>query len=137
MLIKKTTFHVAVLFCFYSIVSISQNQKKADSLIAIYKSGTYKDNVLELLNNIAFNETNPDVTLQYCELLIGRATDEASIYFLQKAYAYKGDALQLKGDYVQANNAFFKSLEYANKLKDQTAIGRATIFHCQYLFHDR
>jgi len=101
-------------FCFISYFVNGQNQKLADSLIMEYNSGNYL-NELELLKEIAFEETNPDIKLKYSELLINKASIDSSFKYLYIGYFQKGYALQSKGQNVKALESFFKSLNYSNR----------------------
>jgi class 3 adenylate cyclase len=124
---RAIAYYVLIIFCFLTQLLVSQNQNKADSLIAIYNSGNSENEGLKELEGIVKNETNLDTKLQYSEFLINKGSESNKLDILLKGYSYKGDALQSKGDYVDANNAYFKSLKYANQLKDQKSIGRLTI----------
>ena len=111
-------------FCFALSSGFAfQDQKLADSLIAVYQSGAYQGDERDILEIIAGEETNPDTKLGYSELLIQKAAQDSSSYFLYKGYLEKGNALQFKGDNVAALTSYLKSLEFAEGTDDQRGIG--------------
>ena len=124
---KYTLYCVVIFFSFYFQLVISQDQQKADDLIGLYESGTYKEEEFDILKKIAFYTTNLDTKLHYAEILIAKGTENGRIEMLQSGYSNKGDALQSKGDFVEANDAYFKSLDYSNQLKDEKLISGVTI----------
>lgn len=105
----------------------SQDQKLADSLIRLYKSGNYTDSELELLLQIANEETRPEEKLTYSEALILKASEDSVLDYLYKGYLQKGNALQSVGDNVPALTSFLESLRYVQRLDDQRGIGSLLI----------
>jgi class 3 adenylate cyclase len=124
-LIRKAYYLIGFLW-FTTYYAYGQNQKLADSLIMQYNSGNYLHE-LELLREIAFEETNPDKKLEFSELLINKASIDSSFNFLHSGYLQKGYALQFKGQNVMALESFFNSLNFANRLNDDKGIGTLMI----------
>ncbi|MEB8345386.1 tetratricopeptide repeat protein [Flavobacteriaceae bacterium KMM 6898] len=79
--------------------------------------------------NIAKEETNPDRKIEFSKLLIAKAAkDSSSSYsFLYTGYLQKGNAQLFKGNNPGALKSYFKSLEYANRTKDDKGIGSLMI----------
>ena len=124
---EKAYFFLIGLFCFIYSDLIGQNQKMADSLIVQYQSGSYQGDELDLLKNIAQEETNPDKAIEFSELLISKASIDSSFLYLYYGYVQKGNALQFKGDNAEALQSYFKSLKYANRTSDEKGIGSLMI----------
>jgi class 3 adenylate cyclase/tetratricopeptide (TPR) repeat protein len=127
MTIKKKAYLIIGFFCFISYVVIGQDQKLADSLINVYNSRSYQDDELDILAKIISEETNPDRTLEYSELLIAKAAKDSLYYFLYTGYLQKGNALKFKGDNAEALKAYFQSLDYAELTGDDKGIGSLMI----------
>ncbi|ULQ55499.1 hypothetical protein KJS94_12680 [Flavihumibacter rivuli] len=94
-----------------------QDQKIADSLAIIYRHGTVQGNArLELLRDLAFNETsNLKLALRYADELIRLADSSGNQLYLHRGYLQKGNKLRLLGGLSDAQAAYFKSLEAAQK----------------------
>ena len=114
-------------FCTASPLALGQDQRLADSLIEVYHAGTYQEDERDILAQIAAEETNPDRSLEYSELLIDRAAADSSNTYLYKGYLQKGNALKYRGDNARALEAYFKSLYYANRTNDEKGIGSLLI----------
>ena len=127
MLINKKAYLLIGLFCFISCSSYGQNQILADSLISLYKTGNYQQSELEILAEIASEETDPVRQLEFSEILISKASKDSSNGYLYKGYLQMGNALQFKGDNAASLESYLKSLEFANLLKDDSAIGSLMI----------
>lgn len=112
----------ALLFC-QSQLCIAQDQRLADSLEVLYEKGGYQSDELLILREIAKNEQNPDVKLEYAQKLIEKASSDSSLGFLYSGYLQKGNALQQKGDYSNTLKAYLKCLDYADKLGDEIGSG--------------
>ncbi len=127
MSIKECAYCLLITFFFTGYFAFGQDQKLADSLILEYNSGSYIDDELVILAKIAAQETNPDRSLKYSELLILNAAKDSSFNFLFKGYLHKGNALKYKGNNPEALESYFKSLEYANRTTDDKGIGSLMI----------
>ncbi|MGB5692653.1 MAG: adenylate/guanylate cyclase domain-containing protein [Flavobacteriaceae bacterium] len=113
----------SALILFQFINGYTQDQKLADSLIEEYKMGAYQADDLMVLRKIAQNEQNPDRKLHYTQKLIERAEKDSVFEFLISGYLEKGNALQLKGEYANALDSYFKSLDFANRVSNDVGRG--------------
>ncbi|GGD30398.1 hypothetical protein GCM10011343_20720 [Flavobacterium orientale] len=82
---------------------------------------------MDLLRSIAANETNPDTTVYYSEVLIKKAFADSSHAFLHSGYLQKGNALKKKGDFHAALEAYLTSLNYAKRMNSTIGLGAITI----------
>jgi len=105
----------------------AQNSALADSLIAVYNSGKTLKNELSILKTIAENHTNPDVRLEYAEILITKAAKDSLFDYLHSGLLQKGNAMRLKGNYPLALDSYFRSLNYANLTNNKKGIGAVNI----------
>ena len=125
---KREAYYLLIgLFCFFIYSSVGQDQQLADSLIRLYNSGSYEGDVLVLLKNIAEEETDPELQLQYSEALIQLALKDSLFEFLHSGYMQKGYALHYKGDFDIALESFFESINYANRIGYDRGIGAVKI----------
>jgi len=135
-----------VKFCLIFIVVLTgffcnaQNQQVADSLIFQYRSGSY-ENELDLLSQIAENETNHETSLQYAESLITKAAKDSLFDSLHEGYLIKGNTLLKMGNNVDALSSFFLSHKYAIQTDDSSRIGItktaiAGAYHAIENYHD-
>src|SRR5210317_567298 len=106
-------FCCLLMLVFAGSFSFAQNQMVADSLIRLYNSGSYQMDELELLDDIAANETEPETSLQYAEAIINKAGRDSIYEHLYSGYLHKGNALQTMGKNVLALEAFFQCQKYA------------------------
>lgn len=121
---------ICFILGFYLIFSaslFSQNQKLSDSLKQVYdaKSNTIEN--LNILRLISQNETNQELKINYANELIHKASVDSLFDFLHSGFLQKGNALSNKGDYVEALESYFKSLNFANRIKNQKGIGSLMI----------
>lgn len=107
--------------------SSGQVQRIADSLNILYQVDTFKGiEKLELLRNLAFNETNDfDIALKYTEDLIQLALEENNAKYLSYGYFQKGTKKRYIGDLEEALQAYFKSAEIAKKERLTSTEGSA------------
>lgn len=122
---KKFWIIIAVIlvgqFCY------AQNQQLADSLIDVYNSGSYQMDELDLLADIASNETDPQTSLQYAESIIHKATRDSLFNHLYSGYLQKGNALQAAGKNVLALEAYLQSQKYALRIGNEKYLGSSLI----------
>ena len=118
---------LVISFLVMGFISNAQNQKIADSLKALYASGNYLDYELDLLHDIAMSETNYEESLAYSEQLIALAAKDSLFKYLENGYLQKGNSLKLVGENVLAIEAYFKSLEYSNRIKNEQSVGSVSI----------
>jgi len=106
-----------IMLFFQQQTTYAQDQKVADSLVKIYKKNTLtKVDRMELLRNLAFNETNNlQLSLQYAEELIALAKKEKNYLYLYRGFTQKGNKLNIAGDFHKALDAYFKSVDAAIK----------------------
>ncbi len=121
--IKGKAYCLIGLFFLVSHYGAGQDQQLADSLLLVYKNGSYLGDELSLLKRIADVESNPEKQLEISELLIDKAAKDSLINFLQDGYAQKGNALKNLGNNALALESFFLSLTYANRIGNEINIG--------------
>lgn len=107
----------AGLFFFLLLPLAAQEMEEVNELVNHFSAESNKEKLLDLKEK-AENETNPDIKLQYAELLIKYAVQDSLMNFLHSGYLQKGNALQLKGDFVTALDSYFESLQIARQSKD-------------------
>jgi class 3 adenylate cyclase len=127
MRIKKKAYYLIGLFCFITSSVLGQDQKKADSLIALYNSGDYIVNELDLLADILDYESDPDKTIKYSELLINKAAKDSSFIFLRNGFMQQGYALTVQGNNPAAIKAYFEAIKFARKSENQNGVGEIYI----------
>ena len=112
--IKRVVF---VLLFFQQFYVFAQDQKVADSLVDIYKKNELtKVDKMELLRNLAFNETNNiELSLQYAEELIALSKKEKNYLYLYRGYHQKGNKHNISGNFNKALEYYFKSIDAALK----------------------
>ena len=128
MLNKIQTYIIFIGLFFFNIQhTYCQDQKYADSIKELLRSGDYVKPEYLQLDLISRFETNPDSALFYAEVLIEKAFSIKEKDSLLKAfwlgYLAKGNALLIKGDNSKAIKAFLKGLEYAELIKNERSIG--------------
>jgi len=124
----KVKVNIVIYFLCFTFHFVSgQNQKLADSLIALYKSGKYQGGEVVILNDIAVNEKKPELKLEYSELLIRKASSDSLYNFLHTGYLQKGNALLDKGNYSQALESYFQSMKHAKRGNNEIGIGALNI----------
>ena len=128
MIIKIKTCILCIGLFFFSIQNAyCQDQKIADSIKDLYKSGNYEISEYIMLNRITEFETNPDSSLFYAEVLIEKAIaiqpKDSALNALRLGYLAKGYSLLFKGDNSEAIDAFLKGLNYAEQIKDKATMG--------------
>lgn len=109
--------------CFLSSSLLSQDQKKADSLIALYSSGEFNNGELTLLSDILVFETNPEKVIEFSDLLINKASKDSSFLYISDGFMQKGNGQRLLGDYPAAIESYFLSIRFAEKTKEEEGIG--------------
>ena len=124
---RKAYYLLIGFFCFFVHSISGQDQKLSDSLINLYDSGYFRGNELELLKSIAEEESNPEKSLKFSELLIKKASSDSLYDFLFSGNLQKGYALYDKGSYSLALESFFKSLNYAIRIGNELGISGSTI----------
>ncbi len=128
MLFKRKAYCLIIgFFYFFSISSIAQDQRIADSLATIYQMGILKGEAkLELLAELSFNEVNDyERGLQYAEELIQLSKENSNYPYLSQGYFQKGSTTRLLGNLEEALEAFFKSAEIARKIDKFSLEGSA------------
>lgn len=106
---------------------VAQDPEQSDSLKDVYYSKSENQTDLEMLLNIAKNEVDPDSVYKYSTLLITNAKiigDDEKTY---AGYHQLGNGLRLQGDFKEALKAYFKSLNYANKITDNKGVAYTNI----------
>ena len=127
MIVKRKAYYLMGLLYLFHFLVIGQNQKLADSLINVYETKLSNYTDLDLLKKITENETNPNRRLKFIDDLINKASKDSLLNYLHSGYLQKGNALRIKGNNVDALDAYFKSLKFAEKINDQKGIGSVLI----------
>ncbi len=120
-------FCCLLMLVFAGPFSFAQNQQLADSLITLYNSGSYEKEELELLAEIASNETDAETSLQYAEAIISKAAKDSLFHHLYIGYLNKGNALQASGKNVKALEAYFECQKYALRTENEISLGSSLI----------
>jgi class 3 adenylate cyclase len=104
-------------FYFFSISTIAQDQRIADSLASVYKMDTLKGEArLEILAELSFNEVNNyQLGLKYAEELIQLAKKNGNYRYVSRGYFQKGYTQNMLGDLEEALKSLFKSAEIAKR----------------------
>ncbi len=123
-------FLICMLLYFFAVTEAAAQRdvELADSLIVEYETGKISEDDLAVLDAIARNLNDPDRKMKYAEILIRKAmADNGSNSYLRSGYLQKGNAFQLKGDYADALEAYFKCRDYAITDNDNEGIATVTI----------
>jgi len=126
--------HVIIIACFLYTVCIGfvfaqeeeeniykwEDQKAVDSIKTLYNNKfSFGEDTRILLIKIVQNETNPEEKFYYSELLIEEALKDDLNEYAAVGYLQKGNALQVKGEFHEAIEAYYKSMELAEKNNDE------------------
>ncbi len=106
-------------------LSMAQDQKVADSLIAIPREALPDSVQLGILRDIAFYHTSPDIMLLYCDSLLALAEEKNNLLYINKAYYQIGNAYRLKGSLSKAGEFYFKSIRIAEDIDFENGVGAA------------
>lgn len=102
----------------------AQNQSIADSLKRILAGRKVVDSLyLEQLKQLSNNETEPQLMREYAQRLVELAGKDSIYSYMQSGYLQIGNAERLLGNLEEAMEAFFLSLEIAERTDDQESIG--------------
>jgi len=116
-------FFISLFFLFLKEpIAYAQDQNKADSLVRIYESGQYIDE-LELLDEITKIQANPDDVIFYSNILIEKASEDSIGNYLINGFLQKGNGFKLKGDYSEALDSYFQSIKLAQRFGQEERIG--------------
>lgn len=108
---------IAALLCLQCTLVFAQNQEKADSLKRVFEVSNFNDEErLRLLENIAFNETDPYEIQTYAEQLIREASVDSSFQWIGNGYIQRGHAYRLLGNNDVAIQSYFIALENHQKV---------------------
>ncbi len=117
------------LWCLVVVCGNAQNQAVADSLKTILGSEDYAglpDSAkFELLNDLAYNESNTNDRIKYADILISSINNDAVREYLiwkEKGYFQKGTAYRLRGDFDEAFDNYFNALEIAETISYEEGI---------------
>lgn len=104
-----------LVFLFVTFLAKGQNQEKADSLKNELVSIEDDSAQLELLRLITVFETDPNIQIEFCLLLIEEAQKNNDAFYLQKSYISLGTAYRRKGDLENSLKYLFESANIAEK----------------------
>lgn len=129
---KPRCFHRNILkllflavFLINTFLLLAQDQKIADSLIAIKREKLPDSVQLAILRDISFYHTNPAVMLAYTDSLLDLAREKNSLLYINKGYYQKGNAYRLKGNLSKASECYFESIKIAEKIDFRNGVGAA------------
>ncbi len=125
--LKMQIPHYFLVGFFCLLTNLLFAQQEVDSLIVQYEKGQNEGSEFEILKKIAEDLTDPDSKIQYSELLIQKASEDSAFQYLHSGYLQKGNALQLKGDYAMALDAYFQSIKYAKRIDEIKGVGAVSI----------
>jgi adenylate cyclase len=125
--VKLKAYCLISFFYLHGTNLIAQDQKIADSLALIYKADTATGkSKLELLRNLAFNETKDlKLAIKYAEELIRLASVQGNDLYLYRGYLQKGNKVKSEGNLEKALEAYFNSLKSAQKANYNAGEGTA------------
>ncbi|MCA0931802.1 tetratricopeptide repeat protein [Lutimonas saemankumensis] len=101
---------------------LAQDQKKADSLILMYRSGAYGSSELEMLSKITDYDTNYKRVIQYTELIVQKAAEDSLFEYLYVGHLQKGNALTKLGNNIEAIQSYLTAQKYAWRMEDQRRV---------------
>lgn len=121
--IKKACFITG--FFFLSLLGYSQNQHKADSLIAVLNQPNDLDDSARLLTyyNIFINHTDQDSVIHYAHKAIDLAQKTGNKFILINSYLDIGHAQRSKGDLEEAMTTFIEYINLAEKFGFTVELG--------------
>ncbi len=126
--LKKAILCMAFFFAGLTIPFYAQNQSFADSLEIVHREGNFEEqDHEEILAELIREHPDPDKVIQFCDELIQRAEESASLAYAFEAYIGKGQALRLIGDLPRALENLYRSNEIAIELDDQVKIGKSEL----------
>ena len=109
------------LFC---PMAKGQDQRFADSLEVVYKTGNFlEQDRLKILHQLVTSFENPERKLNYSYELIERAQRLDSNQYLFDGYLQKGTALRLKSDLTEALKSYFEAAKIAVEAKVNRDLG--------------
>lgn len=125
-----TTSGLKFLFLSFMLMTLfrvpAQDQSLADSLIVVYNTLPPKDTIrFEVLKEIANNQNDPRLKLQYSSKLIEEAKKVKSLHYLHHGYLNEGQAYRLVGDFDIAIYSLFKALAIAEEDENIRGIASA------------
>lgn len=125
--ISKKVYFLAGLICLITSSLVCQDQKEADSLIAVFYSGEYVEQELDLLSDILKYESSPLKVIEFSNLLINKAVNDSLYKYLRNGYMQRGYAHRILGDLPLALESYFESIKYAEKYEIQEGTGEIYI----------
>ncbi len=125
-----TTSGLKFLFLSFMLMTLfrvpAQDQSLADSLIVVYNTLPPKDTIrFEVLKEIANNQNDPRLKLQFSSKLIEEAKKVKSLHYLHHGYLNEGQAYRLVGDFDIAIYSLFKALAIAEEDENIRGIASA------------
>lgn len=132
---------ILVLCCFLCFFSFEKgfcqyddvlNQEYVDNLKQDYKTASNNKNKIKILGNIVHNETDPEEKLIYANILIQQTEyyldqkltkQDSILHYRSIGFLQKGNALQLKGEFHEAIEAYYNCMEVAKKDEDNDFAG--------------
>ena len=120
--LNKRAWLILGFFFVLSSTAYGQDKAIADSLELVYNAGDFEElDRLEVLDELVFNQPDPEKALKYSEELLQAAQELDSTRYIVRGFRHRGTALRLKGDLSEALEDYFRAAEIAteNKLNGQ------------------
>ncbi|MBT8288351.1 MAG: adenylate/guanylate cyclase domain-containing protein [Flavobacteriaceae bacterium] len=128
MRLKSAVFLIWCYVVLCPFAAQAQDQKKADSLTQILKSNIKQgEDLLKLYNDLAYNETDIDLSIAYAEELIRRSTKQNNNIYLYRGYRQLGENYIIKGRVYDAYVSFMECENAAIKADYLKGQGLAAI----------
>lgn len=121
-LVSSFFFKISLFFFQGEFPSYAQDQRVADSLEILYKSGQFTDELL-ILKEITENQIAPEKIIFYADRLIEKAAEDSLGNYLVSGYLQKGNGYKLLGDFKEALEAYFKGIELAHQFGLEERVG--------------
>lgn len=128
MKVRIRTYLLTILGLFFSFSAFAQNQRIADSLEQVLLSARPTGKAyLQLLNELAETQTDPERKLTFSQTLLNEATQARDSTWILEGYLHVGTALRLLGDLDSALVNFYRAARIADEKNSKKDLARATV----------
>lgn len=122
------TYFLTILGLFFSFSAFAQNQRIADSLEQVLTSARPTGKAyLQLLNELAENQSDPERKLTFSQTLIDEATQARDSKWILEGYLHLGTALRLLGELDSALVNFYRAARIADEKNSEKDLARVTV----------